>query len=76
MRWRSAWGTVIQAGKFWVRHPTIIWILSVYLIFPVALGPRVYSVITRDANKRISGGRARPAREADNPHPHNFGAIV
>jgi hypothetical protein len=47
-----------------------VWIFSIYLILPAAIGPVVYSASNRNAHQKqktmFLGSRARPVREADN----------
>jgi hypothetical protein len=61
----GGWGTVLQAGRLWVRDP----IRSIYLILPAALGPGVHSASNRNEcqkQKNVSGSGVQPVCRADN----------
>jgi hypothetical protein len=65
---RTGEGTMLQAGRWWVRDPmrTLIFFFffSIYLILPAALDPGVYSASNRNEKqkqKNFLGSRAPPA---------------
>jgi hypothetical protein len=63
------WGTLLQAGRSWVRFPirSFIGLVSIYLILPAALCS--CSLLSLEQNwvpGIFLGSKGRPARKADN----------
>jgi hypothetical protein len=62
------WGTMLQAGRSWVRSLMRSLDFSIYLILPAALWP-LWSTQppTELSTRNLPGGKGRPARKVDNP---------